>query len=341
MSRTQSPTRFQVDMNILAEKLLQVCDRLKALEESRPTQPMTTNAQPAPVDDTPGNYTIGRYDQCLPLIPDFDGNNTEVFISTLIKVSSMLHPEQHALLLLAIISQKLKGRAASTIRPDTITSIPKLIEKIRFMYGKTVDTSALKTKRDVCKQRSNEPINDFIQRFSQIQDELITAINTERRLQSYIDIKEIICNEEGIQCFRRNVRPEISQYLFSQQLETLNQAFEAARMYDMELQYMQQQARTLQPPREPRRVIEHRPVIQRYPVPDWRSMECTYCRRRGHTEPECRTKQRDQPRRPSEQQRNFRWAPPNTQPPDGRSPSGTPGQPQQRSIVWTRPRLFD
>ena len=222
MSRTQSPNRPQIEMNMLAEKLLQVCDRLKAIEDkTEASQNVQTSSDVLLNTETHSPCTIDKYDKCLQLIPDFDGTNTEIFISTLIKGSSMLDQSQHPLLLLALMSQKLKGRAALTIRPDTITTIPKLIEKIRFLYGKTIDTASVKTKRDSCRQRPNKPINDFIHRFSQIQDELLTAVNSERRLQTYIDIKEIICNEEGIQTFRRNVKPEISQYLFSQQLDTL------------------------------------------------------------------------------------------------------------------------
>ncbi|KOC58732.1 hypothetical protein WH47_05386 [Habropoda laboriosa] len=161
MSRTQSLTRGQIDMNLIAEKLIQISERLKVLEDQRevgnvniPPRSSTkyTNLS-SPQEENSISYTISKYEQCLPLIPNFDGTNSEIFINTIIRVSTLLVPTQHTLLLMAILAQKLKGRVALTLRPDVITKISKLIEKIRFLYGKTMDTASIKTRREACKQK--------------------------------------------------------------------------------------------------------------------------------------------------------------------------------------------
>lgn len=52
------------------------------------------------------------------------------------------------------------------------------MEKVKFLYGKTMDVSALSVKLDLYKQRLNEATDDFIERFNKIHDDIITAINT-------------------------------------------------------------------------------------------------------------------------------------------------------------------
>lgn len=54
------------------------------------------------------------------MIPEFDGTNAEHFINMILRVQTILTQNQHQYLLLGILAQKLKGKAALAVRADTI-----------------------------------------------------------------------------------------------------------------------------------------------------------------------------------------------------------------------------
>ena len=164
ISRAQSPTmtHTEITLNSLCEKSIKINDKLQNLEarvDNRPIPPtsrITERIYPQLPEEllteTQEIEKIEKYEKCLPMIPEFDGTNAEQFINMILRVQTILTQNQHQYLLLGILSQKLKGKAALAVRADTISSIPKLIEKVKFLYGKTIDVSALSIKRDLCKQ---------------------------------------------------------------------------------------------------------------------------------------------------------------------------------------------
>lgn len=110
------------------------------------------------------------------LIPEFNGLNLEVFIS-LIQAVKRLVADQHELFLYSIIAQKLTGRAKDTIKINVTPNFPQLYEQLRFLFGKSL--SALEVRRNTCIQHHNETVNDFINRFLRIHDNIIAAIHSQ------------------------------------------------------------------------------------------------------------------------------------------------------------------
>lgn len=308
MSRAQSPSRpndLSVTVDLICEKLIKLAQKIECMEakiEGRPVPVQTTSQNLYPrlpeEDLTAAAYIdkIERYDKCLPMIPEFDGNNAEQFINMILRVKTILVQHQHQFLLLAILSQKLKGRAATAIRADTVSSLEKLIEKVKFLYGKTIDASALTTKRNMCKQRNNETLDEFIERFSKIHDEIITAINVSNTNDTALnETREILATDESIRAFKRNVRRETSLFLFGQKTTTLQETFELARMFDLETQYG-------------RMFEEKRPFNKREQTNikrNYRDKNCGYCKKIGHLEEECRTKKWHQEQRQKEPRKDF------------------------------------
>lgn len=322
MSRAQSPSRDQtVTMNILAEKVLALTDALQDLKNR--TEGMRMNwdqhYQEEPRrPETPENYEpkIKTYERALHLIPEFDGSNVETFIGYVQIAAKQLVPDQQELLLYGIVAQKLLGRAKGTIRADAVRNLPQLFEKLRFLFGRALNLSALEVQRDTCIQRQHETV-DFITRFLKIHDEIIAAINSQSTGIASICIQEELYQQKAIEIFRRNVKTEIGDHLYSFELNTLNQAFSKARAFEGELQLRKMRMQRNETFKKP---VHQKPMINmRYQV-----KECTYCQKRGHEERECRRKAFHQQRG-----QNFHGGVSTSQPPDQASrPSHAIGQNQ-------------
>ena len=297
MSRAQSPTmtHTEITLNSLCEKVIKINDKLQNLEarvDNRPIPPtsrITERIYPQLPEEllteTQEIEKIEKYEKCLPMIPEFDGTNAEQFINMILRVQTILTQNQHQYLLLGILSQKIKGKAALAVRADTISSIPKLIEKVKFLYGKTIDVSALSVKRDLCKQRASEAIDDFIERFSKIHDDIITAINTSTYAfggTTMSEVRENFARDESIRAFKRNVKRDISTFLHCKQIDTIQEAFEFARMYDLETRYSNMFRGDINQNKE-------RQGRQEWKKREFKpSVQCDFCKRYGHKEEECR-----------------------------------------------------
>lgn len=107
------------------------------------------------------------------------------------------------------------------------------------------------------------------------------------------------------------MKQEISDHLYSFELDTLNQAFSKARAFEGELQL--RRLRT-------QRSEGFRRTPQQKPFQRSQFKECNYCKKRGHEEKECRTKVFHQQRN----QQNFR---------DRRNSSQSPGPASHLSRV--------
>lgn len=291
MSRAQSPSREQtLNLNLLAEQLLKLSDAVQTLKDrmdnfqtnpsgSQPFRervPEATSATFGPED--PGTL-IKTYDKAMHLVPEFDGLNVESFIGHIQVAVKRLAIDQHELLLCGIIAQKLTGRTKGTVRIDATPSFPQFFEKLRYLYGKAKNLSALEVQRDTCIQRYNENIDEFISRFLRIHDEIITTINSQNTGVMTICIQEELCQRKSIEIFRRNVKSEIGDHLYSFELDTLNQVFSKARAFEGELQ--------LRKLRTQRNETLRKPLINK---PRFQDKECDYCKKRGHEEKECRIK---------------------------------------------------
>jgi len=209
------------------------------------------------------------------------------------------------LLLCSIIAQKLTERAKGTIRIDATPNFLQLYEKLRFLFGKARNLSALEVQRDTCIQRFNETVDDFINRFLRIHDEIITTINSQGTGITTICIQEELYNQKAIEIFRRNIKSEIGDHLYSFELETLNQAFSKARAFEGELQLRKLQAQRNEG------FKKAVPQNSRFQSREINNKKCGYCKRRGHEEKECRTKAFHQRRG----QQNFRERHNSGQPP--------------------------
>jgi len=170
------------------------------------------------------------------LILEFDRLNVEAFIGHIQVAVKRLAIDQHELLLCSIIAQKLTRKAKGTIRIDTTTNFPQIFEKLRFFYGKAQNIFALEVQRDTCIQRYNVIIDEFINRFLRIHDEIITTINSQNTGVTTICIQKELCQRKSVEIIRRNVKTEIGDHLYSFELDTLNQAFSKARAFKGELQ---------------------------------------------------------------------------------------------------------
>lgn len=308
MRQPGAPNDMTIALNVMMDKMIKFGEKIEQLEariEGRPAPHIPQNLYPRlPEEDLTETASIDRiekYEKCIPMIPEFDGQNAEQFINMIMRVRTILVEHQHQYLLLAILSQKLKGKAATSIRADTIPSLDKLIEKVRFLYGKTVDVSALATKRNLCKQKPNESVDEFIERFSKIHDEVITAINTNND-PTMIETREILATEESVRAFKRNARRDISVFLLGQRTNDLQSTFEAARMFDLETRYSRMfdrnDSRDL---KRDKRDIRSKPKF------------CNYCKRNGHVEEECRTKKYHQEHK--DQKKDFHRDHKTTNPP--------------------------
>lgn len=291
MSRAQSPTRDNsAALSFLADKMLQVTEAIQDLRDQmnnlRIGKPTSIDAVEPEHYDTP----IKTYDKAMHLIPEFDGSNVESFISHVQLAVKRLERDQHELFLCGIIAQKLINRTKGTIRIDATTTFPQFYEKLRFLYGKARNLSALEVQRDTCIQRPTETVDDFINRFLQIHDEIINTVNSQGTGITTICIQEEIFQQKAIEVFRRNIKPEIGDHLYSFELETLNQACSKARAFEGELQLRKMR-------------LQRHEVVKKIPFqkPRFQFKECTYCKKRGHEEKECRTKAFHQ-----RSQQNFR-----------------------------------
>lgn len=340
MSRPQSPTMTQTEitLNSLCEKLIKVNDKLKNVEarlDNRPIPPasrITERIYPQLPEELLTEAQeidkIDKYEKCLPMIPEFDGTNAEQFINMILRVQTILTQNQHQYLLLGILAQKLKGKAALAVRADTISSIPKLIEKVKFLYGKTIDVSALSVKRDLCKQRPNEATDDFIERFSKIHDDIITAINTNTYAfggTTMSEVRENFAREESIRAFKRNIRKDISMFLHCKQIDTIQEAFEFARMYDLETRY----SNMFRGDNQYNKERHHGQGKQEWKKKESRSnVQCDFCKRYGHKEEECRTKQWKQ------KNTDFQRGQPTTNPPGTSSTLARIAAKEKQSGQW-------
>lgn len=168
------------------------------------------------------------------LIPEFDGLNVESFIGH-IQVASKTISDRPTLLFCGIIAQKLTGRAKGTVRIGATSNFPQLFEKLRHFFGKAQILYALEVQGDIYIQRHNESIDEFINHFLRIHDEIITTINLQTTGVATICIQEEFCQRKSIEIFRRNVKTEIGDHLYSFELNILNQSLET-RAFEEELQ---------------------------------------------------------------------------------------------------------
>lgn len=312
MSRTQSPTREQtLTLNILAEKMIQMSDAITELKNKMELvtvgHPIQTRFQqssgitPETFESETPTKPIEHYNKAMPLIPEFDGSNVETFINHIQIAVKRLAMDQHELFLCGIIAQKLTGRAKHSIRTDTTPNFPQLYEKLRYLYGKAKNLSALEVQRDTCIQRANEGIDEFINRFLRIQDDIIHAINSQGTGIATICLQERMYQQKAVEVFRRNVKTEIGDHLYSFEFTQLNEAFSKARAFEAELQLRKLRTQRFETGKK-----SFQPRTQHQPK------ECTYCKRRGHEEKECRTKAFHQQRG----QQNFRERQQFNRPPD-------------------------
>ena len=244
---------------------------------------------------------IKNYNKAMPLIPDFDGSNVETFINHIQIASKRLAVDQHELFLCGIVAQKLVGRAKHSIRTDTTPNFPQLYEKLRYLYGKARNLSALEVQRDTCIQRTNESIDEFINRFLRIQDDIIHTVNSQSTGIATICLQEQMYQQKAVEVFRRNVKTEISDHLYSFEFTQLNEAFSKARAFEAELQLRKLRTQRYETSKKPFQPRTH-----------FQTKECTYCKRRRHEEKECRTKVFHQQRG----QQNFRERQSFNRPPD-------------------------
>jgi hypothetical protein len=330
MSRAQSPTRDQaLTLGLLAEKILQITDaisdlrnQITELKTDGHANPIQFQASNEVIPENPNcgdpGTPIKNYNKVMQLIPEFDGSNVESFINHIQTAVKRLAVDQHELLLCSIVAQKLTGRAKNSIRTDTTPNFSQFYEKLRYLYGKNQNLSALKVQRDTCVQKQNETIDEFINRFLRIHDEIIHAVNSQNTGIATICVQEQLYQQEAVEVFRRNVKPEIADHLYSFEFDLLNEAFSKARAFEGELQLRRLRVQRYEAPKKPFQQ-KTRFLVK----------ECTYCKRRGHEEKECRTKAFHQQRG---QQQNFRERQHYQRPPDQAShPSRAISQdPEQR-----------
>jgi len=73
----------------------------------------------------------------------------------------------------------------------------QIFEKLEYLFGKTQNFTALKVQRDMCIQRYNENIDEFINRFLRIHDTIIITINSRSNGVATICIQEEFCQNDG------------------------------------------------------------------------------------------------------------------------------------------------
>jgi len=153
-------------------------------------------------------------------------------------------------------------------------NFPRLFEKLRYLFGKAQNLTALEVQRDTCIQRYNENIDEFINSFLQIYDNIIITINSQSNGVMIICIQEELCQRKSIEIFRRNVKSEIADHLYCFKLD--NKAFSKARTFEGELQL--------------RRCIQRNDLKETYSKILVSTSRIDYCKRQGHEEKKCRTK---------------------------------------------------
>lgn len=240
MSRAQSPARdTAITLSLLAERMIQVTDAIRDLriqvEEIRSNREQPQETINETLEPERLGTLIKTYNKAM-LIPEFDGSNVESFIGRIQHAVRRVEPDQHTDLLCSIIAQKMTDRAKGTISLDAISNFTQFYEKLRFLYGKARNLSALDVQRETCTQGHNETIDEFINRFIKIHDEIITTLNSQGTGITIICIQEEIYQKKAIESFIRNVKTEIGNYLYTREPDTLNQAFSKARAYEGELQ---------------------------------------------------------------------------------------------------------
>lgn len=307
MSRAQSPNREQtLTFNILTDKMLEMTDAIRELKNQITEIKINGHANQIPLQTTreetvePENI-IKNYNKVMQLIPEFDGNNVETFINHIQTAVKRLAVDQHELLLCSIVAQKLTGRAKNSIRTDTTPNFPQFYEKLRYLYGKAQNISALEVQRDTCIQRQSESIDEFINRFLRIHDEIIHAVNSQGTGIATICVQEQLYQQKAVEVFRRNVKPEIGDHLYCFEFSLLNEAFSKARAFEGELRLRKMRMQRYE---SSKRFSQEKTRFQ--------PKECSYCKKRGHEEKECRTKAFHL----QKGQQNFRERQHPNQPPD-------------------------
>ena len=174
-------------------------------------------------------------------------------------------------------------------------------------------------------KRASEAIDDFIERFSKIHDDIITAINTNTYAfggTTMSEVRENFARDESIRAFKCNVKRDISTFLHCKQIDTIQEAFEFARMYDLETRYSNMFRGDINQNKE-------RQGRQEWKKREFKpSVQCDYCKRYGHKEEECRTKQWKQ------KNADFQRGQPTTNPPGTSSTLAQIAEKEKRSGQW-------
>ncbi|TGZ55122.1 hypothetical protein DBV15_11955 [Temnothorax longispinosus] len=170
---------------------------------------------------------------------------------------------------------------------DAIQDLKNQIEELQIDRHKdqlpSRNLSVLEVQRDTCIQRHNETVDDFINRFFQIHNEIITTLKSRKTGIIPSRIQEEIYQKKAIEVFCRNIKPKIGSFLYSFELDTLNQAFSKAKIVEGGLQLRKLQMQCNKAFKKPR----FQPKEGSY---------CNYCKKRGHEENDCRTKAHHQRR---------------------------------------------
>jgi len=140
------------------------------------------------------------------------------------------------------------------------------------------------------------------------------------------EVHENFAREESIRAFKRNIRRDISIFLHYKQIDTMQEAFEFARIYDLEIRYSNIMFRGDNQHNKERNYGQGR---QEWKKKEFKpSVQCDFCKRYGHKEEICRTKQWKQ------KNMNFQRGQPTTNPPGTSSTLAQIAAKEKQSGQW-------
>lgn len=232
-------------------------------------------------------------DVLIKLIPEFDGkpDDLHTFIDRVSDAVKLCNPKQKSIIL-TFIKAKLKGNAQVPILNNDFTSWDQLKRKLIETYSDKKSFAQAQLELQNTRQYANELISAYTQRIETCIRRLINTLSLE--IDERPDDGQIeIIKKMGLSAFINGVRPEYRLILRSRDPLTVQQASKIAqneeltlKLQNLHVSYNRTNHHNNSQNNSPRRVN----FVEKF---------CKYCKRKGHTIEECRTRERNNRTRPN------------------------------------------
>lgn len=234
------------------------------------------------------NYKLS---EIFAIIPEYDGNPIflNAFISSCTTAQAMAEGNQ-VLLLALHIKNKLRGRASELINsrnPSTWDEIKTLLEN---HFGDSRDLSAFIQDLQRMRQLPNESPLTFVARLQTHEAKMHSAVNKQNLTAKEKLAQIALIDSMALNALLTGLEPRVGQIIRASDPPDIITAISRIRR-ELQLRHLETQKFPM---------IRHDSTPVRKPNPTPFVKQCSFCKRTGHLQSECITKQRQmQPPNPN------------------------------------------